>query len=468
MTTARPATTASPQNSPLGNLSQPQARERTPWLLAVLCLLIPILPSYSVPAGPLKSNGSPAKLIAIIAFGLAVLGFVLIRRTARTCAVRPGVVFILVYFLMVLAVYGVGLSHRDSALVEASKTRALIGLVANVGVALYAMTRIETVRQRSILLGCFAIGLTFNCTVGFLQNSAHIDLHLLLQPPGFVTNLSDQGRGSAGVLSERLGAKRAFGTSGHAIEFSVLAAVTVPLTIHFARYAANRRVRVLAALACGLALLAMPAGISRSGVIAFAAAFLVYMWSFKLRALSVAVVVGAIALLVEILAAPDTVQALWQTISNSAADESVLERIADYSKVSQTVHDNPVFGLGLGGSLPIEYGFLDNEWLQALVQGGAVGAVAMIVLATGGIFGLSAALRGAASPRERDQAYAMGAMLIGILASSYTFDLFSFQQATLVFFILFGLLWSNFTICYPEVSTRAVADRPSFGGRGRC
>ena len=123
-----------------------------------------------------------------------------------------------------------------------------------------------------------------------------------------------------------------------------------------------------------------------------------------------------------------------------------MERIADYAKVSQTFHDHPVFGLGLGGSLPTEYGYLDNEWLQALVQGGVVGVVAMIVLASGGIFGIAAALRGATSPRERDQAYAMGAMFIGILASSFTFDLFSFQQATLLFFILFGLLWSNFTI----------------------
>jgi polysaccharide biosynthesis protein PslJ len=111
-------------------------------------------------------------------------------------------------------------------------------------------------------------------------------------------------------------------------------------------------------------------------------------------------------------------------------------------------------GLGFGTTQPAEYGFLDKEWLQALVQGGgAVRLVGMIVLVAGGILGVAAALRGATTRRERDQAYMMGAMLIGLLASSYTFDFFSYQQASLVFFLLFGLLWSNFTISFPEATT---------------
>lgn len=412
-----------------------------------------------MPAGPLKSNGWPPKLIAITLFVLTVLAFVLIRRTASRRTVRLGIVFILVYFLIVLTVYGVGLSHLDIALVETSKTRAIIGVVANVGVALYALTRVETVRQRSVVLGCLAIGLTFNCVVGLLQGF-DIDLHLLFEPPGFVNNETDQGAGLLQLL-ERFGAKRAYGTSAHAIEFSVLAAITVPLNIHFARYAANRQVRVLAAVAAGVALLAMPAGVSKSGVFALAAALLVYMWAFKLRQLVVAVMAGAIALLIEFGVAPGTIQALWKTITTSAEDPGVATRVADYALVSRTFHDHPVFGIGLGGSLPSVYGFLDNEWLQALVQGGCVGFAAMVVLAVGGTFGLPAALRSATTRKERDQAYAMGAMLIGVFVTSVTFDLLSFQQITLVFFILFGLLWSNFTIPAPRsATTPAVVDRP--------
>ena len=460
MTIGQRAAAAAPPDGRSEDVVDRPSRERTPWLLGFLCLLIPMLPSYLVPAGPLKSHGSPARLIAFAFFGLAVLAFLLIRRTSNTRTVRPGVVILVAYFLTVLAVYAVGLSHLDNAVIEASKTRAIIFVIASVGIGLCAATRVETLRQRSIVLGCLAIGLTFNCVVGVLQNATHIDLHWLFEPPGFVSNETDQGHGLTALIVERFGAKRAFGTSGHAIEFSVLAAVAVPLTIHLARFAASRQIRLLAALAAGVALLAVPAGVSRSGVFALAAALLVYMWAFRLRQLAVAVVVGAAAIGLQFAVAPGNAQALVKSITNSSEDASITERVADYTKVSQTFHDHPLFGLGLGASLPSQYGFLDNEWLQALVQGGTVGFLAMVVLAGGGIFGISAALRRATTRPERDQAYAMGAMMVGVLSSSFSFDLFSYQQATFVFFVLFGLLWSDFTVSVPRDELASAVMRP--------
>ena len=202
-------------------------------------------------------------------------------------------------------------------------------------------------------------------------------------------------------------------------------------------------------LACGLALVAMPAAVSRSGLLALVAALLVYLWSFNVRQLAVGVVAGCLAVGAYILAFRGTANALWNTIINSEEDVSVLTRTADYAVVSQTFRAHPLFGLGLGNTVPAEYGFLDNQWLQAIVQGGMVGVTAMIVLAGGGIFGIAAALRGATTPRERDQAYMLGSMFVAILASSFTFDLFAFQQVTLILFIIFGLLWSNFTVPLP-------------------
>ena len=430
---------------PAKSINPADSHERTPWLLGFLCLLIPILPAFVVPAGPLKSNGSPAKLIAVLLFGLATLGFIFVRRTASTRTLRPGVIIIGLYFVLQLAIYGVGLTRTDSAEVEASKTRALIILVANVGVALYILSRVRTIRQRNIVLGCLAIGLTFACLVGFLQAVTHIDLRFLFQPPGFVTNIDPENL----VAQERLGATRVGGTSAHPIEFSVLAAVTVPLTIYFARNAARRAVRWAAALACGLALVTMPAAGSRTGVLALLVALLVYMFNFKVHQLARALVAGSAMVVSYIALFPNFAQALWGAITGARQDTSILDRIADYARVSRTFRDNPVFGLGLGGAPPDQYGLLDNEWLRAIVQGGVVGVTAMIVLAGGGIFGLAAALRRTTTPVERDQAYMLGSMFIAMLASSYTFDLFFYQQATLIFFIVFGLLWSNFAVSLP-------------------
>jgi hypothetical protein len=322
-------------------------------------------------------------------------------------------------------------------------TRALIGLVATVGVGLYVLARVRTPRQRDVVLGCLAAGLTFACLVGLLQSVTSVDLRFLFQPPGFVLNTDDLS------LADRSGADRATGTSRHPIEFSVLATLTLPLTIYFARHGATRNVRFLSAAACGLAILAMPTAIARTGVISLAAALLILMFSLSVRQLANGVIVGALAVGGYVVAFPHIANALWNTIVHSEEDPSVLGRTEDYAVVSQTFRAHPLYGLGLGGSPPDEYGYLDNQWLQAIVQGGTVGVIAMLLLAGGGIFGIAAALRRATTSRERAQAYTLGSMFVAILVSSFTFDLFAFQQTALLLFVMFGLLWSSFVVSLP-------------------
>lgn len=442
--------------SDLSSFADPQERKRTPWLLAFLCLIIPLLPSYVVPLGKLPL--APALVISIGLLGLVILGFLVVRRTERIQTVKPGVFLILVYFLLELTAY----------IIEVPKTESTIGgiggrgvllpftiLLATVGIALYTMTRIATTGQRTILLGVLAVGLTFLCAVGILQNYMNIDLRLLFQPPGF-REAHQLGQEVNVATLERFNAKRSFGTSDHAAEFSALAAVTVPLTIHFARYAASSLTRLLAAVATGAALIGVLAGASRGGVVALAAALLVYIWAFELRKLAVVVVGGAalfggIAALIGSAAVSRSAQALWTAVTEGASleDPSVAVRVDRYAGVIQVFHDHPLFGLGVG-KFPPGIAVLDNQWLKALVEGGIVGVTAMMVLAGGGLFGIAAALRRATMQRERDQAYAIGAIFTGILATSFTFDLFYFAQATLVFFLVFGLLWSTFTISIPE------------------
>jgi len=442
-----PAAAEDRESSATSGASGPQ-HERRLWLLGFLCLLIPILPAYVVPPGPLKGHGSPPRAIAVLLLGLVILGFLVVRRTARTKAVRPGVLLMVFYAVLQLLVYAVGLTHVDSVETEENKTRVIILTAAYIGLTLYVLTRVQTVRQRSVVLGCLAVGLTFSCAVGVLQQTG-LDLRFLFQPPGWTVNLEL-------MLVERFGAIRSMGTSIHPLEFSVLAAITVPLTVHFARYGANRSIRSLARIACGIALLAVPVAISRSGLVALAAAFLIYMWTLKVRHLlyAAASVVAAVLACAALL--PSTTDALWRTIVGAEHDTSITERIADYAQVSSTFRDHPIFGLGLGGSLPTEYGYLDNEWLQVIVQGGAVGLAAFLMLAFGGVFGICAAWRRASTSKERDQAYAVGAMFVGILASSFTMDLFSCAQATMILLVSFGLLWSNFTVPLPAFAAQGA------------
>lgn len=445
MTATEPAICSSPIEASVP--SSEQARETTPWLLCCLCVLIPVLPTYVIPPGALKGNGAPARMIALIMFGLVVMGFLLVRRTSQQRRINPGAVIVLLYFALWLTTYGVGLLSNDDYTTSSNKTRALVGLVAHVGVALYVIARVQTARQRNVVLGCLAVGLTFACLVGLLQAVASLDLRLLLQPPGFIVNPD------INILQlsfKRQGVNRVTATSQHPIEFSVLAAVTIPLTLHFARNATTTRVRLLSSAASVVALLALPAAVSRSGIISLTAALLVYMFAFKIRPIIVALSTLIVAITGYMIVFPTIANALWSTITGSTEDASVESRIEDYARVSESFRQHPIFGLGLGGSVPTEFGYLDNEWMGAIVQGGVIGLAAMALISFGAIFGIAAAIRTAASSRERDQAYMLGAMAAGILASSFTFDLFGFEQTTVIFFIVFSLLWSGFNVPLPE------------------
>lgn len=205
MKTAEPAEFA-PTDLPGTTSDGAQPGERTPWLLGFLCFLIPVLPTYVVLPGPLKSNGSPARMIAVMLFGLVILGVVMIRRSGHAPRVNPGAIILLLYFLLWLSTYGVGLLHYAPspgwAATTASMTRSLIMLAADVGVGLYILAKVRTARQRTFVLGCLAAGLTFACLVGLLQAVTSIDLRFFFQPPGFVLNTEDL------ALAERIGVDR--------------------------------------------------------------------------------------------------------------------------------------------------------------------------------------------------------------------------------------------------------------------
>jgi O-antigen ligase len=446
---AEAAVPGSPADPPIGVPEGNHRQDRTPWLLGFLCFFLTALPTYVVLPGPLKGNGGPTRIISVMMLGLAFLGFLLVRRTRRSRQINPGVVIILLYFLLWLLVFAVGLEHvsLDDPFDQngPGRTRGLITLVSHVGVALYVFALVQTPRQRKIVLGCIAVGLAFACLVGLFQAVSSIDLRFVFKFPGLIVNGEDL------PLSDRMGVKRATGTSQHAIEFSVLAAVAVPMTIYFARRSATRNRRLFFTVACVLALFAVPATVSRTGLISLAAALLIYMFYFTVRQIAVAVVALLIAIGGYALAFPHILTALWSTVTGSLEDTSIQTRTERYVAVSQSFHEHPIFGLGLGLR-----SVMDNEWLQTILQGGLVGIAAMILLTLGTIFGVTAALRRATTPDEREQAYMLGAVTVGILIASATFDLLWYQQATLIFFVGFALLWAPFSIPVSESDDSAA------------
>lgn len=438
-----------------GSVDVPQ-RQRPPVLLAFLCLLIPLLPSYVVPFG--KVLLSPALVISIAMLGLVIMRFPVVLPADRRRTVKPGVFLVLLYFLLALMAYVIVVPQIASPIGGRGIELPFTMLLACVGVALYSMTVVATTQQRTLVLGALTVGLVYLCMVGILQNYMDLDFRLLFKLPGFheISQLGEYVNVSA---VDRFDATRAFGTSDHASEYSTLAAVTVPLTIHFARYSPSTVIRGLGVVGTTVALIAVTAGASRGGLVALAAALLVYVWALKISTIVAGTIVGAvtfgaIAAVIGPSAILQNARGLWTAIKLGASmqDTSITSRVETYAGVSKVFSERPLFGLGVG-RFPPGISVLDNQWAKALVEGGLVGVGALVVLTAGGIYGIAAALRSARTPRERDQAYAMGAVFVGILATSLTFDLFYFQQATLIFFLVFGLLWSGVTHSYTTTRT---------------
>ncbi|MGV9712247.1 O-antigen ligase family protein [Gordonia sp. NPDC003424] len=421
-----------------------------PWLGAVFCVMIPLMPAIAVAPGPLKGQGSPARLLGFLAFVVVALGF--IHKRHNYTRLNPGTVILLIVLMLQLLTFFTGAFAPGGEYVEDNKLRVAFVTVAYAGMGLYITTRVRFRRQQQLLIGALLIGLAWAMVVGILQSVGGIDLRSTFVPPGFIDILPVEG------LSERGDSVRVVGTSEHAIEFAVLAAITVPLALHMTRYASTRARRRASAVAAVLACLAIPLSVSRTGALVLFAVLAVYSLALSLRFLATAAVAGLGLLLAYKIVYPGPLNSLLASILGASTDSSITTRTDDYAAVSEMFHQHPWLGIGLGGNPPPEFRWLDNQWLQAIVQGGVVGIVALIALLSAGVAGLFVGVSQAENRRARDQTYALGAAFVGVSVSTFTFDLFSFQQAAMMLFVLFGLLWSGPKVCGPPRAAPGTAE----------
>ncbi|QNG38272.1 hypothetical protein F1C76_18375 [Geodermatophilaceae bacterium NBWT11] len=406
-------------------------------LAAVFCALLFVFPSEVVLAGPLKSNGSPGRLLGFAALALVALGLVRGRsRPATPRRVDPVVVLLLLFLAQALFSYGVEAGRTLSATAAATSLRYALVLTAGVGIALLVAVAVTDLAGARRLLGWLLAGSVLNAGVGLVQAvGADLSWADVVRVPGmaFTSN--------PGVLRERLDFVRVLGTTSHPIEFAVCLAVTLPLAIHLARFATTPGRRVASAAAAGVIALATPFALSRSGLLCIAVGLLLYV-PFATRAQRWSVLAGALlAPALAVLAVPRVVDAFVELFSGvatdaAAADDSISGRLADYVGVQRVFAESP----WLGGVLTSGDGVLDNQWLGFLVRGGVVSVLGFLALLL--VPSVCAVVAARRRPRDDERASLAGALLAGLVASgvaAYTFDTLAFQQSALLVFVLVGL-----------------------------
>lgn len=411
--------------------------DRVPLLGVLFCLIVPLIPASAVLPGPLRGQGSPARLLAFAMVAVVLWRFAARRRGAPTRSPNPGAVLMVGFLVLQLVTFVMGAFSIGNVEVEANKDRVAIATVAYAFVALYIITTVRHPRQQRYLVGALLTGLTWAMCVGVLQGFIGTDIRNLFVPFGFVNSVPDT------EIIARGAAVRVVGTSLHAIEFVVLSAATIPMALHMSRYARTPARRRCAMVSVAVACVALPLAVSRTGLIAVLAAFVVYGVGQSVRFLMNVVTIGSVAAITYRLIYPGPIASLIASVLDSGQDDSISARTDDYEWVAEMFAERPWVGVGLGGNPYPEYPVLDNQWLQAVVQGGVVGVIALALLVIAGFIGFATALRRSDGPRSRDQAYALGASFAAVAVSMVTFDLLLFQQVSALLFILYGFLWSG-------------------------
>jgi O-antigen ligase len=422
-----------------------------PTLLAYVVVLVAI-PSELI-VRPLGAAGTPAQIIGVAMFGWWAISRLVGRGGASPS--NPVKWLLLLFAVSILASYVAGMSRPITFAEEVSSAdRALLSLAAWCGVALVLADGIATRSHLETLLRVAAAGITGIAVLGMLQFFLNIDIAHIIAVPGLSANHQ------FGQLAARSAYRRVTGTTAHPIEFGVVLSASLPLLIHFARFAptkAGRRRWWIAATAVAVAL---PLSVARSGILGalIAVIYLFHTWPPRLKLrMAVAGGIGAFAMSFAVPGLLGTIKSLFV---NASSDPSTQGRTADYAPVERYTAQHPLFGRGFGTFIPSIYRTLDNQILGSLVETGIVGLVCLIVLfvGTGSVAG--SVRRRSSSERTRDLAQSLKAGIAVIGFNFATFDALGFPMCAGLLFVFIGCtasLWATETT--GAVSRAGAAER---------
>lgn len=399
-------------------------------LLTWLVALRLVIPSQFV-IGPLGGAGAPATL-----FGLLLLGYWLWHRLHRVVPERAAAVntAALAFGAVVLGSYAVA-SARPIAADELNlATLSLLVLASWLGGLLLASDGVASLERLRVLVGRLAIlGGAFAAfgLVQFVTGQAWVDR---LSIPGLVLNTPVYS------LTVRGGMFRPFSTAIHPIEFGSVIAMLLPLTIVWGLIGGVQGRRWWNWIPAVLTAAAASLSSSRSTIILVAVG-LVLLWPALQRAQRIATVVAAIAAAVVLfVTTPGMVGAILGLFASlGLGDTSVASRIDSLGMAGEYFARAPLLGRGFGTFLP-RYRIFDNQYLLGLVETGALGVLALVLLWVVPAVALFRALRRRA-PGSPERLLGVGLLASGVVGGVGLafFDGFGFPMTPTIWFVLLGL-----------------------------
>jgi hypothetical protein len=351
---------------------------------------------------------------------------------------------LLAVWLSALASYV--LMDRGQATVAqaAAADRSIMQLVCITGIALVAaefLNSMEDIRRvlRSLVWGGAVCGL-----VAGLQFFLRVDVSPVLRDlPGFSINFDNPAILARGALN------RAAGTSITAIELGVVAGMLMPLAIHLAMHDTERSLR-RRWTPVALIALAIPASVSRSGIIAITITFGALIEFMPARQRDLALAAAPLAVLAVFMTAHGLIGTLATFFSAGKRDDSVLARLGDYPEAERLIREAPWLGHGGGTYLPTNLlNIFDNQYLKTAVELGLVGVVVLLAFFAVPFLAALVARRRSADPELRLLFGALAATTLAAGLCSLTFDSLSFPMYTSVYTLTIGLIGAAWRLAPP-------------------
>lgn len=345
-----------------------------------------------------------------------------------------GVAFFLAIGGSYAALYGGWIGHVDSTALAAAD-RWMILVAASLGLILAAGETVNTMADVLQLTRWLLAGAFFCSVVGLVQFTLHINPMewIQLAMVGFEDNGGDT------PFQQRGNLLRVAGSTFHSIEFAVVSAMLLPLSVWRGLYDPKGKAW-FHWLQTALLVFAIASTLSRSSMLAAIVALAVLVPFLPRRSRRAVLAVLPFVVVFLFVTVPGFIGTLTGALLADGSDPSIATRTNNYPRVVRMVDDRPWFGLGPGNYRPENaLQILDNQYLNAAVSVGLIGLAFLVVYLWLPAAATLLAARTATEQALRTLAGAVAAGLAVAAVCSVTFDSLSFPVFALIYPLLVGM-----------------------------
>lgn len=295
----------------------------------------------------------------------------------------------------------------------------------------------STVRRAEVpAFFAFTLALASLCALGTVweyrfEYNVFYDWAGKLLPPIFTVEPAEAG------LVDSAGRYLTRGPGEHPLEAVAMMTMALPIAFAGLLGTADRRRKVVYALAACVLIAAAVSTYRKSALLAPLSVCLTLMYFRARELLRLAPLAVVFIVVIQMLAPGAANSILSQLQPGQLGVGTVSDRASDYDAVRPDLWTNPLFGRGYGSYDHVSYRILDSEALGRLVDTGILGFLALVLMLVSMVVAARALIR-ARHPVWTPPALSLAAAAVAFLVLCFLFDVSSFPHAPYVLMTLAG------------------------------